>query len=272
MTSQGSSVTITSTSPSNTLSLTEGATLPLFKHYMAIMWLEAEAIEDGSAKAALGHDMWCWHTHVYCACHDASHALKWSLQPCGQQEILDNLFTGAAAFRHGNFCAPGPLDSWFPSVLQLMHAKQLPRSVDLRYLWTTLGIQHDIVKFLSKRVKLHWADNIVKLCIDEDYVRQAQNFKDLSRILLTLWSFRSFTLSRWGAVGLSARSVLIGLLTGFHRCLAEMRRCKHVNGYCVAAFESLLGKNRFGVTSCQILNLDDTMTQEDKVAPFEEGE
>ena len=207
---------------------------------------EAAVVAEDSPKAAMGQQLFHWHTHVYCACHDAANALKWSLQPWHTtKDLFDNLFAAASAFRHASCCAAGPLEAWLSSVLLPMPAQALPSPADLRHAWTSLGVQHDVVDLLVDKFKLHW--NGRRLTIDETYMHQTPNHNELSTVLLGLWSFRSFTLSRWGTVGLSARSLMIGLLTGFPAMVQQMRHDAHVSGYWVAGADRLGQEEKFYV-------------------------
>ena len=106
-------------------------------------------------------------------------------------------------------------------------------------MWCLLGVDPDVVRILSTNMRLHWKDG--RLQVLESYLAIPNSVEDLSSTLLSLWGFRSFTLSRWGTVGRSARGILVGRLTGFHHLVELLRQEMQVSGYYTAGADQLNG-------------------------------
>eukprot|EP00971_Amphidinium_carterae_P293655 5830142-Amphidinium_carterae.1 len=159
-----------------------------------------------SVQEELGVELFRWHTATYCAAHDASNALRWSLDAIlSDASAVDNLFAVVAAFRHGSTTAVHEVHRWVNSVVLPIEPSDCEELDVLVTMWSALGVIPEHVNILAGKMRLCWSKN--RHCVSRAYVETEGSFDEMCNVLMSIWSFKSFTLTRWGTVGISARSL-----------------------------------------------------------------
>ena len=185
-------------------------------------------------------DLFHWAVWTPCAAHDAYNALKWcSFNVHGHAEVLKNVYVAVSAYR---FCYSHCLDSmssWLGSHLQGVSAESLPEPWIIADLWTHLGAGPDVVHILSWQIRLFWTGSTLQ--VQEGFLQNDDWLSILTATLMSIWSFQSFSSTRWLSVGRSCRGLLRGLMSGFMSMVAHLKSCKCVSSFYTAGTDKLGG-------------------------------
>ena len=213
-------------------------------HGVAGLWQQHGVAEPSSSSpvdpeaSSSSTDLFQWTTYTACAAHDCYNALKWSsFNIHGSQEILSNVYAAVAAYR---FCYSSSLDhlaSWLGNHLQGLSPTHLPDPITLENLWLHLGVAEDLARTLSTDIRLHWTGS--KLQVQESFLEAPDWLSTLSASLMSIWSFQSFSATRWLSVGRACRGLLRALVSGFISFVAFLKRQKGISSYYTAGTEKV---------------------------------
>jgi hypothetical protein len=126
------------------------------------------------------------------------------------------------------------LAPWLLAHLDVAPDGDLPPAQDLRELWVALGAEPELVEVLAEELRLSWKDGrllVASPCNDDGNL-----YGRVASALLALWRFKLSTASRWITVGVSCRSLVVALLTGFDSLVQHIRADPtasdfHIHGY-----------------------------------------
>ena len=187
-------------------------------HYVSGSWVEELRADagDGSRDADVDVDAMTpfeLHTFVHCSAHDCHNALKWSQHARhSDNEFMTSAFVALAALKGSIAGCVAVMGAWLREVVVFKAAEALPSSDLCDMLWTTLGMHSQTMDFLVA-CRLRWTGSELQIwnvmSVNEDFLQ------NLSASLLDSWHFAAFTASRWCSLGPSARSYIIGSLTGY---------------------------------------------------------
>ena len=104
--------------------------------------------------------------------------------------------------------------------------------------WQACGLDPEEVQVLSE-LQLTWDPAAHMLRISEAHAQQEDLVSQVSRILLSVMRFRTFTLSRWATVGPSCRCLMAAWALGLSRLVAMCREDKQTSQYYLGGFTQL---------------------------------
>ena len=180
-----------------------------------------------------------WQISLGCSIHDVHNALKWAV--C--QGEADNDRT--KALHIGNEALKNSFDlilARLPEFLQ----KHLVFSVELpsdevtcwEHYWQACGLDTEEVEALS-RLQLRWDPAAGVLRLSQERRLQEDLTAEISRIMLSVMRFRTFTLSRWATAGPSCRCLMAAWALGLSQLVAMCREDKHTSQYYIGGFSQL---------------------------------
>ena len=199
-----------------------------------------------------------WQISLGCSIHDVHNALKWAV--C--QGEADNDRT--KALHVGNEALKNSFDlilARLPEFLQ----KHLVFSVELpsdevtcwEHYWQACGLDTEEVEALS-RLQLRWDPAAGVLRLSQERRLQEDLTAEVSRIMLSVMRFRTFTLSRWATAGPSCRRLMAAWALGLSQLVAMCREDKHTSQYYIGGF-SQLDHNARRFAACITSHLADAL-------------
>ena len=212
-------------------------------HVVAGQWQQSSAPDTAGVAASSQarsneENLFAWAVWTNCAAHDCHNALKWSTAHVHDQgPIHDNVYVAVKAFRFCYSQALENMSSWLGSCLEDVDASQLPDPDCLANLWLSLGVGEELVHILASDMRLHWTG--VKLQVQTSFLQSQDWLSTLSATLMSLWSFQSFSASRWLTVGRACKGLLRGLLSGFLSMIAHLKKEKKASSFYTAGTEKL---------------------------------
>ena len=194
------------------------------RHALSGKWLQqcAVGLRAADDEEASTQQLFEWHTHTSCCAHDAHNALKWSHYAAfGSTELLANVFAGVAGYK---YCSGHTLDylgSWLGEVVSGSDSNSIPSTTTLAALWTCLGATPEQITEAADEIGFFWDGH--RLRVPHDFLQDPQWVNRLSTVLVSLWSFTSFSASRWLTTGASCRSMVRARMSGFMSFVTFMK-------------------------------------------------
>ena len=171
-------------------------------------WVQHQEHIEG-LDAANVSSMWHWVTSVGCGCHDFSNALRWAcLKEFGSRDAMRCLWVGIESLRNSLDQLVRNLPVWLSR--RVIYSDYVG-TVDLKSVWLFLGL-NDAWAAEFADLQLRWEDGALKVALQyRDDNDVAQRLYDC---FLQLFEFRSWSDTRWAAVGRICRRLLACKLLG----------------------------------------------------------
>ena len=155
-----------------------------------------------------------WAVTTPCANHDRQNALKWALRGIGSEvEVIKRLHVSIAALRNAYDLLYASLTDFLSQTLYFVDGDVSLRGPLYRF-WIGLGLESGVAD-LAADLQLLWRSD--RLEVTNARRNDAQLTETVSRIMLTVCKFKSFTDSRWLTVGDSSKSLVASLCLGLSR-------------------------------------------------------
>ena len=198
-------------------------------------------------------DLHHWFVGTPCALHDAHNALKWSLpQHFNDSNLTTDVHIGIEALRNSTDIIHGHLRGWLMKVVSFADPDSLPSEQELHTIWLALAVPVDTLDFLASTLRLHWDGE--KLCLDGKCRERAGLLEELSGTILALWSFHSFSTSRWVTVGCACRSLICGWLSGLDHFVDYVSGLAGASHYHLGGYQRLRPHVRDFVVRCGMIS------------------
>lgn len=175
-----------------------------------------------------------WIICTPCAVHDSHNAFKWAMkEQFDNPDLLRTVFIGSCSVRNSMDVIMAYLAEWAAASVQESPPLDEVARQDLRVLWTTLGVDDEVVHVLTNTLEL-------RLDGAKVLVRQGGNFQDTLNIvvcaLMAVWRVTKFTESRWLSIGKSSRALVASRLTGLKLLLEYASKKPSVSAYYTGGF------------------------------------
>lgn len=171
-----------------------------------------------------------------CSCHDIQNALKWSLSPVADSgiEVVKSLHIVIESVRNG-------FDLVFARLPAFVAGTLLPTDepVDAQALYeyyTCLGVDNDTAVAIAD-YGLRWEGGFLKA-----YARKCEAAGAVGQIVdivMAVFTFRSFTDSRWCTIGGACRTLIASLSLGLENVIGRIRADKACSDYYIGGFARL---------------------------------
>lgn len=188
-----------------------------------------------------------WFTSVGCCAHDTHNALKWSIFAyTHDREVMRDTWVVLESLQSSFDLLVAHMGDWI--VLHVAY-KDHPDPEVLRRFWLLMGLSHDTVELLTK-AQLRWQDGCLFV---------AHHLKDdadlpalISACLMAVWSFKSFSDSRWCGLGSGCRSLISSLALGLRSLVDAILDDSGCSKYYISGFQRLTGKalHMAGLVAC----------------------
>ena len=179
-----------------------------------------------------------WVVSSACGLHDAHNSLKWSLHwHFNDTELIQKIHVAIESLRNSFDLLYTYLGGWIVDHLSIVDPAQLRPADELRAIWTTLGVEPEVVELLSADLRMTWTGT--RLLVSATSFHQGGVVEKVSGALLSLWKFKRFTDSRWISVGISCRTLTAGLLSGLGSLVSRIRACPKASDFHIHGFERL---------------------------------
>ena len=190
----------------------------------ATMPPSSSASGSATPSATTSNSLFYWHTSLGCSCHDGHNALRWAAQVADDaSETVKNVYIALSLYRKGFMAAAAALGEWLCQVVEATPTGRLPPRDALKQLYQTLGAADDALEMLV-RSSVHWDFAAERLVVDADFLAAPDSISLLSSLLLDVWRFPSFSMSRWVTLGCSVRIFTLAYFTGYTHLFDHMRR------------------------------------------------
>lgn len=177
-----------------------------------------------------------WIVATGCCCHDVHNSLKWSVHALFQNEsMIKDLFVVVESLRNSYSLLVAHLPKWLRRSVRFVAPQA--NTTFLHTLWTSLQIDSEVVDVLVS-LELRWSGDRLEVC--NRFEDDPHLMHMLSGALLHLWRFRKFCDSRWITVGVTCRTLVIGLLTGLHDTVRYIREETTASDYYIHGFARLI--------------------------------
>eukprot|EP00971_Amphidinium_carterae_P194328 3855931-Amphidinium_carterae.1 len=137
-----------------------------------------------------------------CALHDVHNAFKWSVNAFyPKKEYYRDTFVCASSCRNIALDCLEMLADWLPTVVESAenHEKTFPNKDVQRQFWLSFGCTSNIASILVDELCVWWDNG--RFSMPEEVVMSGTYIEELSKVLHEVYSFKSFSASRWGSVG-----------------------------------------------------------------------
>ena len=187
--------------------------------------------------------------------HDCATAFKWGAKAFTESDTAKDLFITIASIRNSYDHLMNNVHKWLPTVTSFKDSDELVPAEVLAQLWRALGVEDDIAEVLVRH-RVVWRGERLEVAASS---RDAPGFVDeLLASLMGVWSFVSFSESRWLSVGASSRAVIASLLTGTESLVRYCRQVKKCSEYYIHGFDRL----RPGLRSaCAVFAISSAVTE-----------
>ncbi|CAK0836513.1 unnamed protein product [Prorocentrum cordatum] len=149
-----------------------------------------------------------------CACHDVSKANEWAMFfEYGDKDLLRDVFVGFESLRNSVTLIGDYLDQWIALRIQAALPLSPPEIDEYRMTWVCIGVDSDIIDAICEQLQLRFVDGRLLVC-ETSFAAEEDLFSRIRGIMLTAFSFRRFSETRWASVGSSAQGVVAGLMLG----------------------------------------------------------
>ena len=175
-----------------------------------------------------------WTTSAGCSAHDFTNSLRWSnFKDFGNRDKMRRVWIVIESLRSSLDQLIGNLGAWLG---QCLFFKDMRSGVRLQDLWQLLGLPEKLRNEFSE-LELRFEDGLV--CV-------AFRFKDdvglpqrVANCFLYLFQFRSWSDTRWAAVGKACRLLLACELIGLSFLVAFIRAAPGESSYYIDGFKHL---------------------------------
>ena len=195
-------------------------------------------------------DLLQWCTSSACSLHDAHGSHRWGLSSLhADQDMLKGLYVSIQSIRNSMDYVYEHIGSWLAAHIEVVEDDDaLPSAEYLQRLWTALGAEFEVVSTICD-ARMHWQGE--RLCIARSFVESEDDVVDIiSGTLLSLWTLRTFSDTRWLGMSSSLRALVGALLSGIDSIVAHICRAPHTLEYHISGWAKLTPEARkFAVVS-----------------------
>jgi hypothetical protein len=188
-----------------------------------------------------------WVTSSGCSAHDFTNALRWSnLQFFGSRQLMRAMWIIVESLRSSLDQLIAVLPRWLQLTLEFDdHAGD----VDLHLLWSFLDVSEP------------WCDELVSLQLrfEQGKLKVAQRWsadpsvpQRVANIFMYLFEFRSWSDTRWCAVGRISRRLLSCILLGLHSIVAHVEADPHQSSYYIAGYQHMNDDIAAMIATCAV--------------------
>ena len=176
-----------------------------------------------------------WVVTTGCASHDTHNALKWALSSVvpDAADTVKKLFIVVESLRNSYDLLLGHLPSFLTKHLVLVD--EGPDPMELRGLWTALGLDTDLCQTLAD-LGLLWVDGHLQCCrrrVKGDLVEKVHS------CLIAATRFRKFTDSRWCTIGASCGTIVACRLLGLDHWVEVVRSNPNASDFYIHGYGQL---------------------------------
>ena len=198
-----------------------------------------------------------WVIPVKCISHGCSNEVKWGLKAFDNKIDKTNVHVSTAALRNSKTALLAHIDSFV--VRHLRWTEERSASWDDRVcFWRALDVPHDLLDIFVD-MDLMWIGT--DLVANAKYAADPKSLEDISSLISHCMHWKSYSETRWAAVGQSARllvrSLAVGLcglfdlrmedeniskwhLSGFSKCDVSIRKFLATVAFTAFPAESVL--------------------------------
>ena len=175
-----------------------------------------------------------WHLRTGCAAHDMQNALKWSLAPHGNADIIKDLHIVLESMRN-SFTL---LHAQLPHFLRSHLVADLPPEdmESAMEFWQLLGVEADHLEEIAY-VNPWFFDGA--LHVSSSLADEGDRLERVSGAILYLFRWRRFVDTRFCTIGAAMRSLLASLSVGCHELVNRARQEKDTTDYHLHGFTRL---------------------------------
>ena len=202
-------------------------------------WHKMKAQERGDSEQ-LQWKEWCVGTA--CSLHDAHNAFKWSLSMYAKDvQLMEAAHLAVESLRKSYDQILVHVGRWVAEHVDFVPARGMEDMCRHRVLWDTLGVEPEIAEAIAFTLQLHWCPVGERLYVCEACQENGADAVGLiTATLLRAWKIVQFSQSRWLTIGVSARTVVVGLLTGLDSLVQHILDTPHESSPFLGGFPRFL--------------------------------
>lgn len=141
---------------------------------------------------------------------------------------------------------------WLSKVARYLPSRELPSEDALRELWASIGAEPAVIDEICS-LRMAWFGGFLNIVETTDGAAADDNpIHRLSIVIMSLWSFSTFSDSRWISVGTSSRCLVRGWLSGIDDIVQVILADPAQSVYNIAGYRKLVPELRGMLVVCAL--------------------
>ena len=175
-----------------------------------------------------------WTTSAGCTAHDFSNALRWAnLKEFSDRDTMKKMWVVVESLRNSLDQLISNLGPWMQQVVAV---REYYGGVRLSTVWALLGVPPDMCTEFEV-LQLRFEDGRLLIC--PAFANELDTPQRICNCMMSLFEFRSWSDTRWGAVGKCCRQLVACHLAGLQSLVAFIRSCPSESNYFIDGFKHM---------------------------------